>query len=151
MDLVNQKGAGRPIVSRPAGCSSFDSAASSHQQCSKRDSHRAALVGCSCKGNFQAVLVSSSVSSWVGSALPDLILHIGQLYLRTLTSPFGRHRHGVCAWMADVDNWTSGICHLLSVCMEQSLGWSCDPGRSLLTFRRQLKTYLFNPPGYLSS
>ena len=26
-----------------------------------------------------------------------------------------------------------------------------DPGLSLLTFRRRLKTYLFNPPGYLSS
>ena len=26
-----------------------------------------------------------------------------------------------------------------------------DPGISLLTFRRRLKTYLFNPPGYLSS
>ena len=25
-----------------------------------------------------------------------------------------------------------------------------DPGLSLLTFRRRLKTYLFNPPGYLS-
>ena len=26
-----------------------------------------------------------------------------------------------------------------------------DPGLSLLTFRRRLKTFLFNPPGYLSS
>ena len=26
-----------------------------------------------------------------------------------------------------------------------------DPGLNLLTFRRRLKTYLFNPPGYLSS
>ena len=26
-----------------------------------------------------------------------------------------------------------------------------DPGLSFLTFRRRLKTYLFNPPGYLSS
>ena len=49
-----------------------------------RDSHRAALAGCSCKGNFQAVLARSSVSSWVGSALPDPVLHTGQLYRRTI-------------------------------------------------------------------
>ena len=66
------------------------------------------------------VLARSSVSSWVGSALPDPVLHTGQLYRRTLTSPFGRHGHGVCAWIADVDNWTSGVRRLLSVCMEQS-------------------------------
>ena len=77
-----------------------------------------------CEGDFQAVLVRSSVSSWVGSALPDPVLHPSQLYRRTLTSPFGRHGHGVCAWIADVDNWTSGVRRLLSVCMEQS------PGRS---------------------
>ena len=99
----------QPVVSRPAGCSSFDSAASSHQQCRKRDSHRAALAGCSCEGDFQAVLARSSVSSWVGSALPDPVLHTSQLYRRTLSSPFGRHGHGVCAWIADVDNWTSGV------------------------------------------
>ena len=51
-----------PFVSRPAGCCSFDSAASSHQQCQKLDSHRAALAGCSCEGDFQAVLARSSVS-----------------------------------------------------------------------------------------
>ena len=27
-------------------------------------------------------------------------------------------------WIADVDNWTSGVRRLLSVCMEQSPGWS---------------------------
>ena len=27
----------------------------------------------------------------------------------------------------------------------------CDPGLSLMTFRRRLETYLFNPSGYLSS
>ena len=59
----------QPVVSRPAGCSSFDSAASLHQQCRKRDSHRAALAWCPCEGDFQAVLARSSVSSWVGSAL----------------------------------------------------------------------------------
>ena len=87
-------------------------------------SHRAALAGCTCEGNFQAVLARSSVSSWVGSALPDPVLHTGQLNRWTLTSPFGRHGHGACAWIADVDNWTSGVRHLLSVCMEQSTGWS---------------------------
>ena len=89
----------QPVVSRPAGCSSFDSAASSHQQCRKRDLHRAALARCSCEDNFQAVLARSSVSSWVGSALfdSDPVLHTGQLYRRTLTSPFGRHGHGACA------------------------------------------------------
>ena len=101
-----------------------NSTASSHQQCWKRDSHRAALAGCSGEGNFQAVLAHSTVSSWVGSALPDPVLYTRQLYRRTLTSPFGRHGHGVCAWIADVVNWTSGVHCLLSVCMEQSPGWS---------------------------
>ena len=114
----------QPVVSSPAGCSSFDPAASTHQQCLKRDSHRAALAGCTCEGDFQAVLACSSVSSWVGSALPDPVLHTGQLNRWTLTSPFGRHGRGVWAWIADVDNWTSGVRHLFSVCMEQSLGWS---------------------------
>ena len=114
----------QPVVACPAGCSSFDPAASPHQQCRKRDSHRAALAGCTCEGNFQAVLARSSVSSWVGSALPDPVLHTGQLNRWTLTSPFGRHGHGVCARIADVDNWTSGVRHLLSVCMEQSTGRS---------------------------
>ena len=88
------------------------------------DSSRAWLSRKLTEGNFQAVLARSSVSSWVGSALPDPVLHTGQLNRWTLTSPFGRHGHGVCAWIADVDNWTSGVRHLLSVCMEQS------PGRS---------------------
>ena len=114
----------QPVVSCPAGCSSFDSAASSHQQCRKRDLHRAALAGCTCEGKFQAVLARSWVSLWVGSALPDPVLHTGQLNRWTLTSPFGHHGCGVCAWIADVDNWTSGVRHLLSVCMEQSPGWS---------------------------
>ena len=114
----------QPVVSRPAGCSSFDSAAPLHQQCRKRNSHRAALAGCFSEGDFQAVLARSSVSSWVGSALPDPVLHPSQLFHWPLTSPFGRNEHGVCAWIADVDNWTSGVCRLLSVCMEQSPGWS---------------------------
>ena len=49
------------------------------------------------EGNFQAALARSLVSSWVGSALPDAVLHTGQLYRRTLSSPFGRHGHVVCA------------------------------------------------------
>ena len=106
------------------GCSSFDSAASSHQQCRKRDLHRTALARCSGEGNFQAVLARSSVSSRVGSTLSDPVFHTGQLYRRTLTSPFCRYRHVACAQIADVDNWTSGVRHLLSVCVEQSPGWS---------------------------
>ena len=64
----------------------------------------------------------SSVSSWVDSVLPDPALHTDQLYRRTLTSLFGHHEHGVCAWIADVDNCTLGIRRLLSVCMEQFHG-----------------------------
>ena len=37
---VGTKVSPQPVDSRPASCSSFDSAASSHQQCRKRDSHR---------------------------------------------------------------------------------------------------------------
>ena len=72
--------------------------------------------------NFKLCLLASSVSSWVGSALPDPVLHTSQLYRRTLTSPFGRHGHGVCAWLADINNWNSGVHRLLSDCMEQSPG-----------------------------
>ena len=86
-----------PVVLRPAGCSSFDSAASSHQQGRKRDLHRTALAQCSSEGNFQAVLARSSVSSRVSSALSDPVFHSGQLYRRTLTSPFCRYRHVACA------------------------------------------------------
>ena len=132
----------QPVVACPAGCSSFDSAASSHQQCRKRDSHRSALAGCTCEGNFQAVLARTSVSSWVGSALPDPVLHTGQLNRWTLTSPFGRHGPGSRtstigprAFAISPSAWNS-----LPVDLR-------DPGLSLLTFRRRLKTYLFNPPG----
>ena len=114
----------QPVVSHPAGCSSFDSAASLHQQCWKWDSYHAALAGCSCESNFQAVLARSSVSSWDGSALPRPLLHTGQLYCWTHTSPFGCHGHVVCAQITDVNNWTLGFRHLLPFCMEQS------PGRS---------------------
>ena len=137
----------QPVVLCPAGCSSFDSAASSYQQCRKRDSHRAALAGCTCEGNFQAVLARSSVSSWVGSALPDPVLHTGQLNRWTLTSPFGRHGHGVCA-----GSQTSTI-GPRAFAISSPSAWNSlpvdlrDPGLSLLTFRRRLKTYLFNPPG----
>ena len=58
-----------------------------------------------------------------GSAPPYLIQ-----YFTPVSSIAGRshlrHGHGVCAWIADVDDWTSGVRHLLSVCMEQSTGWS---------------------------
>ena len=33
----------------------------------------------------------SSVFPWISSALPGPVLHTGQLYRRTLTSPFSRH------------------------------------------------------------
>ena len=77
----------------------------------------------SSEGNFQAVLARSSVSSWVGFVLPDPVLHTGQLYRRTLTFLFGRHGLVVWAQIADFDKCTSGVHHLLSVCMEQSPGW----------------------------
>ena len=140
----------QPVVSRPAGRSSFDSAASSHQQCRKRDLHHTALAGCSCEGNFQAVLARLSMSSWVGSALPDPVLHTGQLNRWTLTSPFGRHGRGVCAWIADIDNWTSSVCHLISVCMEQSPGlsaWSRAQSSDFQTSSQDLfvqSSWLFN-------
>ena len=63
----------------------------------KRDLHRTALARCSCEDNFQSVLARSSVSSRVGSALSDPVFHSGQLYRRTLTSPFCRYRHVACA------------------------------------------------------
>ena len=128
----------QPVVSHPAGCSSFDSPASLHQQCRKRDSHRAALV-----------LSRSSVSSWVCSGLPDPVLHPSQLYRRTLTSPFGRH--------VFVPGSRTSTIGPRAFAVSSSSAWNSlpvdlrDPGLSLLTFRRRLKTYLFNPPGYLSS
>ena len=60
----------QPVVACPAGCSSFDPAASSHQLCRKRDSHRAALAGCTCEGNFQAVLACSLIGVFMGRLCP---------------------------------------------------------------------------------
>ena len=83
------------------------------------------FAGCYCEGNFQAVLARSSVSSWVGSALPDPVYFtlvssiVGRSHLRSAVTGTC-----VCAWIADVDNWTSGVRRLLSVGMELSPGLS---------------------------
>ena len=142
----------QPVDSRPASCSSFDYAASSHQQCRKRDSHHAALAWCSCEDNFQAVLARSSVSSGVGSALPDPV------YFTPVSSIVGRShlRSAVTGTVFVPRSLTSTIGPRAFAVFSPS-AWNSlpvdlpDPGLSLLTFRRRLKTYLFNPPGYLFS
>ena len=68
-----------------------------------------------------------------------------------VTSPFGCHGHGV------VPRSRTSTIGPRAFAVPSSSAWNSlpvdlrDPGLSLLTFRRRLKTYLFNPPGYLSS
>ena len=97
------------------------------------------------------------MSSWDGSALPRPLLHTGQLYRWTHTSPFGRHGHDLvprsCAQI---------LCHDLvprsqtstigprAFAISSPSAWNSlpvdlrDPGLSLMIFRRRLKTYLFS-------
>ena len=127
----------QPVVSRPAGCSSFDSAASSHQQEAQVPVKLCLLTHQCLHGSAPPYLIRyfTPVSSIVGrSHLCSAVM--GTLFVpRSRTLTIGPRAFAISSPSA----WNS-----LPVDLR-------DPGLSLWTFRRRLKTYLFNPPGYLSS
>ena len=140
----------RPVFRFHEGCCTTYPGAPSAESRDQRNSCEAALAWYAVMSAIQALLPRVPVSTRCCSPVSGWLLHSSQLNWGMLTASIGCRRVTSRPTHLDGDNWPRAFA-VSSPAMWNSLPVDLqNPSISLPSFRKKLKTYLFNTPTWLS-